>query len=80
LRRPALVILADVDYPGWHLAIDGTPAPIWRTNRMMRGAFVSAGSHTLVYTYRPDGFRAGAVVSLAGLIVLAGLVYRAARP
>jgi uncharacterized membrane protein YfhO len=79
LRRPGLVILADVFDPGWHLAIDGDPAPMYRTNRMMRGAFVSPGKHTLVYTYRPDTFRGGAVVSLVGLIVLVGLTLRAAR-
>ena len=68
------MVLADLFDPGWHLTIDGTPAPIWRTNRMMRGAFVPAGGHTLVYTYRSDAFRVGAVVSMAGLIVLGGLV------
>ena len=41
-QRPGLVILADLFDPGWHLTIDGTPAAIWRTNRMMRGAFVPA--------------------------------------
>ena len=79
LERTGLVILSDLFDPGWHLTIDGVPAPIWRTNRMMRGAFVPAGSHTLVYAYRSDGFRIGAIVSMAGLVVLGGLVVRAAR-
>ena len=72
LERPGLVILADLFDHGWHLTIDGRPAPIWRTNRMMRGALVPAGDHTLVYTYRSDAFRLGAVVSLAGVIALVG--------
>ncbi len=79
LERPGLVILSDLFDPGWHLTIDGSPAPIWRTNRMMRGAFVPGGSHTLVYVYRSDAFRLGAMVSMAGLVVLGGLVFRAAR-
>ena len=79
LERPGLVILSDLFDPGWHLTIDGSPAPIWRTNRMMRGAFVPEGSHTLVYAYRSDAFRLGAIVSMAGLVVLGGLVFRAAR-
>jgi hypothetical protein len=77
LERPGLVILADLFDPGWHLTIDGAPASIWRTNRMMRGAFVPAGEHRLVYTYRPGAFRRGALVSLAGLIGLIGLIGRA---
>ncbi|HEX8203587.1 MAG TPA: hypothetical protein VF590_24135, partial [Isosphaeraceae bacterium] len=54
LDRPGLVVLADVFYPGWTLTIDGHPAPILRANRLMRGAAVAAGTHRLVYTYRPD--------------------------
>jgi hypothetical protein len=74
LERPGLVILADAFYPGWHLTIDGEPAPIYRTNRMMRGAAVKTGRHTLIYTYDPASFRLGGVLSIAGLLVLAGLV------
>jgi hypothetical protein len=70
LDRPGLVILADTYYPGWLLTIDGRPVPILRANRMMRGAAVPAGEHTLVYTYEPASFRIGAIVSLVGLILL----------
>src|SRR5262249_54359406 len=70
MERAGLVILADVFYPGWRLTIDGDPAPILRANRMMRGTAVPAGKHTLIYTYEPDSFRIGAVVSFAGAILL----------
>ena len=74
LERPGLVILADTYYPGWNLTIDGQPAPIYRTNRLMRGAAVKAGRHALVYTYNPASVRIGAMLSIAGLIALAGLI------
>jgi uncharacterized membrane protein YfhO len=73
LDWPGLVILAETYYPGWHLTIDGQPAPIFRANRMMRGAAVPAGQHTLVYTYEPASFRIGAIISTAGLIALVAL-------
>ncbi len=72
LARPGLVILADVFYPGWTLTIDGQPAPIYRANRLMRGAAVREGTHRLVYTYEPRSFRVGAALSLVGLVGLAG--------
>ncbi len=75
LDRPGLVILADTYYPGWQLSIDGQPAPVLRANRLMRGAAVRAGEHTLLYTYEPASFRVGAVISAAGLIVLLGLLW-----
>jgi hypothetical protein len=78
LNVPGLVVLADALDPGWHLAINGSPAPIWRTNRSMRGAIMSAGGHGLVYTYRSEALRVGGGVTIAGLVVLGGLVIRAA--
>ena len=71
LKSPGLVILADTYYPGWRLKIDGAPAPIFRANRLMRGAALPAGKHTLVYTFEPLSFRIGAVISIAGVFVLA---------
>jgi hypothetical protein len=73
LEFPGIVILADVFYPGWELTIDGRPAPIYQVNRLMRGAAVAAGMHRLVYTYNPRSVRVGAVLSIAGLILLAFL-------
>ncbi len=76
LDRAGLVVLADIYYPGWELTIDGKPAPIYRVNRIMRGAAVSAGQHHLVYTFAPQSFRLGGIISLAGvgLLVLLGMV------
>ena len=51
-----------------------SPAPIFRTNRLMRGAAVPSGKHTLVYTFEPMSFRIGAAISIGGCVVLAALV------
>jgi hypothetical protein len=80
LKSPGLVILADAFYPGWHLTIDGRPAPIFRANRMMRAAAVPAGEHSLVYVYRPWSVPIGVAASLAGLATWLGLLARSARP
>jgi hypothetical protein len=67
LDSPGLVILSDIYYPGWELTINGTPAPIYRVNGLMRGAAVEKGPNHLVYTYDPQSFRVGRLVSMAGL-------------
>ena len=74
LRSPGLVVLADIFYPGWRLEVDGRPLEILRVNRAMRGAILPAGSHRLVYSYRPGSVVAGAVVSAVGLLAWIGLV------
>jgi hypothetical protein len=70
LDRPGVVVLADVYYPGWELTIDGKLAPVYRANRLMRGAAVPKGRHKLIYTFRPPLFRYGVVLSSVGLGVL----------
>jgi uncharacterized membrane protein len=67
LESPGLVILADMDYPGWQLTIDDEPAPIHRVNVSMRGAIVPAGPHRLVYSFAPRSFRIGLIGSIFGL-------------
>ncbi len=71
LERPGVLVLADVYYPGWKLTDNGAPATIHRANRMMRGAALSAGPHHLIYTYEPNSFRIGALISIAGLAICA---------
>jgi hypothetical protein len=72
LQSPGLIVLADVYYPGWTLTIDGQEAPMYRVNRLMRGAAVEAGTHRLVYSYRrPPSFVVGGWISISGLSILA---------
>lgn len=83
LESPGMVVLADTYYPGWKLSIDGKPAPIYKVNRVMRGAAVEAGRHTLVFRYDPGSFRLGWRITMGGLVaavllaVLSGLRPRA---
>jgi hypothetical protein len=74
LNSAGLVVLADVYYPGWELAIDGNPSRIFRTNRAMRGALVPAGTHRLVYSYRPVSLKVGAILSVLGMCVFGALL------
>jgi hypothetical protein len=81
LDSPGIVVLADVWYPGWKLTIDGRPAPIYRVNRLMRGAAVPEGTHRLVYTFEPRSFEIGKIISLAGLAATALLAaFSTVRP
>jgi hypothetical protein len=81
LDQPGLVILADIYYPGWRLTIDGEDAPIYRVNRIMRGAAVRTGRHRLVYTYAPGWFVLGGQITLAAVATLAALaVFFTLRP
>jgi hypothetical protein len=72
VRTPAtgLLVLADTYYPGWEATLDGRPAEILRTNRMMRGLVVPAGEHTVTFTYRPALVYGSAAASAVGWAAL----------
>ena len=60
LNSPALVVLADVYYPGWKLTIDDKPATDLsgeQDDARRLGPF--RAPHRLVYTYTPRSFRVG---------------------
>jgi hypothetical protein len=70
VAAPALLVLADADYPGWEAWLDGSPVPIHRANLMFRAVGLSPGDHTLVLTYRPAAWRRGVVISAVTLLLL----------
>ena len=71
--RPGHLVVADSDAPGWAALVDGVPAPIRRANMLFRAVPVPAGRHVVEMRYRPLSVPAGAVASLAGIVLLGGL-------
>jgi hypothetical protein len=66
------LILTDLAYPGWSVAVDGRKAEPLVIEGMLRGVAVPAGEHTIVWTYSPTSLNAGAAVSLA--VLCGGLI------
>jgi hypothetical protein len=63
--RPGVLVLSDVDYPGWHAAIDGSETTIYRTNGIVRGVMVPAGQHKVRFWFQPEGLALGEAISSA---------------
>jgi hypothetical protein len=71
-----LLVLADLAYPGWKAAVDGHPAPILTADGCLRAVALPAGSHRVVFRYRPVSFYAGAVLSVLALGTLGWMLSR----
>lgn len=67
---PCLLVLTDLDYPGWEVEVDGQPQRILRVNTLFRGVVLEPGKHHVAYRYRPVSFRIGAMLSSATLVAL----------
>jgi hypothetical protein len=70
-RRRSMLVLTDVDYPGWKAKVDGKDAEIERVDYLLRGIVVPAGSHRVELTYEPLSFRVGWIVSVLALFAVA---------
>jgi hypothetical protein len=80
-QEPGVTILADSYAAGWRATLDGIPWPILRVNGLFRGIATPAGTHEIVFEYRPRAFAAGLAISLISLafIALAGMTAFARR-
>jgi hypothetical protein len=79
---PALLILSETHYPGWHATVDGQAVSLLRADYVLQAVPLPAGEHTVELTFRPLSFTIGALVSgLAVAVILVGLVlfYRRGR-
>lgn len=82
-QRPAVVVLSDVWYPGWHATVDGHDTPIHRVDYLLRGVSIGPGTHRVELTYRPASYRIGWIISvLTALTLAAAALYtrRITRP
>ncbi len=68
------IVLTDLNYPGWHVTVDGQPVPAESTG-MFRAVTVGPGSHEIVWTYRPGSVYWGGLSSACTLLILAAAAF-----
>ncbi|MCA9141789.1 MAG: hypothetical protein KDB05_03345 [Planctomycetales bacterium] len=84
LSEPGCLMLCDSFDQGWQAErITGgisTDLAIYRANRLMRAVILPAGTHRVVYRYRPPTFVLGAWISgIAWMLVIVGAILRLLR-
>jgi hypothetical protein len=71
LSAPGVLVVSELDYPGWHAHVDGVETPILQANGVARALYLDAGQHTIEFYYHPLPFWGGVWVSVAALVLLA---------
>ncbi len=61
----SFLVVSEVFYNEWMCTIDGKPTDIHKTNFLLRGVVVPAGTHTIEFTYVSPAFETGRTISLA---------------
>jgi hypothetical protein len=65
---PGLLMLSEVDYPGWRIYVDGVETAGRRVEGVLRGVQLVEGDHEIVFSFRPWRVYIGGLISLLGLV------------
>lgn len=66
-----LAVFSEIYYPaGWSARIDGESAEILRVNYLLRGLVIPAGHHDIEFSFEPQSFRYGQVISTIGSVII----------
>jgi uncharacterized membrane protein YfhO len=75
-----MLVLGDIEYPGWKATIDGEPARIYPTDVALRSVMVPAGTSTVRFAYRPRSFSIGVLIGFLTVLILLLYGMRRGRP
>jgi uncharacterized membrane protein YfhO len=68
--QPSVLVVSQVDYPGWKAYVDGNPVRMTRANYAFPAIFISPGPHHVRFSFEPWTFKVGlALTALAAVIV-----------
>lgn len=63
--KDGIAVFSEIFYPyGWKAFIDGKPADLFRTDYLLRGIRVPAGTHEISMIFAPDSIRKGNTISV----------------
>ena len=65
-----LLVLSEIDYPGWRARLDGARVPILTKDGILRSLNLPAGEHQVVLTFVPLSMYAGLGLAIAAVLAL----------
>jgi hypothetical protein len=77
--EPAMLVVSELNYPGWVAMLDGQDTPIHTANFLLRSVLVPAGKHKVEMRYTAPAARNGALISAFSVVLIAGLAILARR-
>jgi hypothetical protein len=80
LDAPGYLVLSDLSFPGWHVAVAGQELPVLEANGFFRAVPLPPGKHRVQLTFQPQGLVIGALITLLTIIGITLLSLRRSAP
>ncbi|MBN1288262.1 MAG: YfhO family protein, partial [Actinobacteria bacterium] len=68
-----LLVVSEVDYPGWDVYVDGKKKEILKTNFLFRGVMLEGGQKRVEFKFRSSPIKTGLIISMVTAFLL--LIY-----
>ncbi|MGH2594131.1 MAG: YfhO family protein [Anaerolineae bacterium] len=68
LSSSGLLVVSEVNYPGWEATVNGVAAPVVEVDGLLRGVELAAGPSRVEFTYRPRSLLLGGLLSGVGFV------------
>lgn len=65
-----LLVLSEIEYPGWRVLVDGKPEEILRVANLFRGVIIPTGRHEVEFSFNPVSIRIGTALSIMGWLAI----------
>ncbi|MCK4691995.1 MAG: hypothetical protein KAT23_00100, partial [Anaerolineales bacterium] len=69
-RGPGLLVLSEVDYPGWVITVDGIQSEGHLVDNLLRGVTLLPGDHEVVFSFQPKTVFLGCGITLFAMLSL----------
>jgi hypothetical protein len=70
LTQPGYLLQREAWYPGWHARVDGVEVPLLRADSLFRAVSLQPGDHDVDISFDSSSFKRGALLSVAGMVVI----------
>jgi len=67
---PGILVISEIAYPGWRVYVDGKESDIRVTDQILRSVKINAGTHEVIFSYRPMSIYIGLVLFTIGVVVV----------
>ena len=64
------LVFSDTYYPGWKAYIDNNETKIYKTDGILKGIYVPAGDHEIIFSFLPTNFWLGVSVTIFSYVSL----------